>query len=920
MNKISKKIVALVTMAAFVLTLVPMAAFAAGENTDPSASDFTLDVSAAGQIKVTLDLNQTGGSSDATEFTDTLVKVVVDGLPDTATVQGSGSVMTTASQENVDTLANEGVKPAADTTFTFDKVSTGTHNVSVYVKKDASSEFVQIKLDGQPEAAPAPAQVVNNADAEQSSFSVVKNDVAQSEATASVGDGLTAQFSILDGYQVPVSDTNRGLDNVKIWAVREGQTQPTTALTVTGVNGVNVTDNGNDGLYEVTNKVVDANKVKVSFKNSGTYTLYAGVLTGTDVKDAVVLGGGTKITVDAQSVEVANVAVNLGSDFKKADGSTVEANAIKDGDTLKLETQGSDILLNGIYPAKLIVTATQTNGNPAGNVNYTLRSSSSNLVLKKTDVTTDAYGKFDIDFTIAKADTYRIYVDGADVSFVIEINAENSAINGITTTASNAQTMLAGTDKNFKDNVTAGNYLLDEAVQFEITDKSGNVVKDNALADEPAASVSSGNKHDSYLTVTAPEGSTLTADDLVLAWSSTKEAYTLKYTGSYNEAKKDLVPGKYDVTVGLKSGETAKASFTLANYGTTKDMTMTMTYGGVEVNDEVVLKDSTNAPKTDLVAEAKLVDENGIKIKAGNSIQYGFVGQAVDQDATKEKQNDTAVLKEANESLLGTVVKVIAYNTETGKMITSELTVVDGYNEYSLAFEGDKGPINENNEVTVKVVDKDGNLAKTVDGTLFATVDSQSNADAKVYVDPKTNITDGKGTLTINSDKETTVKVAVMVKDNTDSDNSGAIYVGSLDYTIGGEDVNADTSVVMTIGSTDYVVNNNIVDGDAAPYVDSNWRTMVPIRALAETFGAEVDYDNDARTVTIVDGDTTIVMTIDSTTYTINGEEQTMDTAAVIGSGDRTYVPVRFVAEALGYTVTPLQDANNLTASVVFQK
>ena len=917
MNKISKKIVALVTMAAFVLTLVPMAAFAAGENTDPSASDFTLDVSAAGQIKVTLDLNQTGGSSDATEFTDTLVKVVVDGLPDTATVQGSGSVMTTASQENVDTLANEGVKPAADTTFTFDKVSTGTHNVSVYVKKDASSEFVQIKLDGQPEAAPAPAQVVNNADAEQSSFSVVKNDVAQSEATASVGDGLTAQFSILDGYQVPVSDTNRGLDNVKIWAVREGQTQPTTALTVTGVNGVNVTDNGNDGLYEVTNKVVDANKVKVSFKNSGTYTLYAGVLTGTDVKDAVVLGGGTKITVDAQSVEVASVAVDLGSDFNKATDNKANENAIKDGDTLKLTAKDS-LLLNGIDPAKLTVTATQANGNPAGNVNYTLRSSSSNLVLKKTDVTTDAYGKFDIDFTIAKADTYRIYVDGADVSFVIEINAENSAINGITTTASNAQTMLAGTDKNFKDNVTAGNYLLDEAVQFEITDKSGNVVKNNALTGEPAATA--GGDHDSYLTVTAPEDSTLTSDDLVLAWSEAKEAYTLKYTGSYNDAKKDLVPGKYEVKVALKSGETAKASFTLANYGTTKDMTMTMTYGGVEVTDEVVLKDASKADTTNLVAEAKLVDENGIKIKAGDSIQYGFVGQAVNQTATTNAQNDTAVLKAEDESLLGTVVKVIAYNTETGKMITSELTVVDGYNEYSLAFEGDKGPINENNEVTVKVVDKDGNLAKTVNGTLFATVDSQSNEDAKVYVEPKTNITDGKGTLTINSDKETTVKVAVMVKDNTDSDKSGAIYVGSLDYTIGGEDVNADTSVVMTMGSTDYVVNNNIVDGDAAPYVDSNWRTMVPIRALAETFGAEVDYDNDARTVTIVDGDTTIVMTIDSTTYTINGEEQTMDTAAVIGSGDRTYVPVRFVAEALGYTVTPLQDANNLTASVVFQK
>ena len=105
---------------------------------------------------------------------------------------------------------------------------------------------------------------------------------------------------------------------------------------------------------------------------------------------------------------------------------------------------------------------------------------------------------------------------------------------------------------------------------------------------------------------------------------------------------------------------------------------------------------------------------------------------------------------------------------------------------------------------------------------------------------------------------------------------------------------------------------------DAAPYVDSNWRTMVPIRALAEGFDADVEWDNDNRTVTIKYNEQTIVMTIGEATYTINGEEATMDTEAVI-QGDRTYVPIRFAAEAMGFEVTPLYDDNNLTASVVFQ-
>lgn len=97
---------------------------------------------------------------------------------------------------------------------------------------------------------------------------------------------------------------------------------------------------------------------------------------------------------------------------------------------------------------------------------------------------------------------------------------------------------------------------------------------------------------------------------------------------------------------------------------------------------------------------------------------------------------------------------------------------------------------------------------------------------------------------------------------------------------------------------------------------------MVPVRVLAESFGAEVTFDEEAQTVTIVDGDTTIVMTVGSTEYTINGEAaEAMDTAPVIGSDNRTYVPVRFVAEGLGYEVSPLYNAENgTTSSVVFQK
>ncbi len=90
---------------------------------------------------------------------------------------------------------------------------------------------------------------------------------------------------------------------------------------------------------------------------------------------------------------------------------------------------------------------------------------------------------------------------------------------------------------------------------------------------------------------------------------------------------------------------------------------------------------------------------------------------------------------------------------------------------------------------------------------------------------------------------------------------------------------------------------------DAQPYIDENNRTQVPVRALAEAMGAAVDWDEASQTVTINDGNTSVSLVIGSDVITANGEETKMDTAAVI-KDDRTYVPIRFVSEAMGYFVS----------------
>lgn len=113
-------------------------------------------------------------------------------------------------------------------------------------------------------------------------------------------------------------------------------------------------------------------------------------------------------------------------------------------------------------------------------------------------------------------------------------------------------------------------------------------------------------------------------------------------------------------------------------------------------------------------------------------------------------------------------------------------------------------------------------------------------------------------------------------------------------------------SVMLLIGSGSAVARGALAqidpdDAAVAPYISAD-RTMVPLRFVSEKFGAAVQWDASSRTVTITLGGTVVVMTIGQTSYTVNGAEKQLDAAPEI-SHDRTMVPLRFVAEALGMDV-----------------
>lgn len=107
-------------------------------------------------------------------------------------------------------------------------------------------------------------------------------------------------------------------------------------------------------------------------------------------------------------------------------------------------------------------------------------------------------------------------------------------------------------------------------------------------------------------------------------------------------------------------------------------------------------------------------------------------------------------------------------------------------------------------------------------------------------------------------------------------------------------------------------INGSILSFDVSPIIE-NGRILVPLRAVFETMGAEVNWDSATMTVKAVKGSTTVVLQIGSLAPTINGTVKPIDVAGKIVD-DRTLAPLRFVCEAFGGTVD--WNADTQTATV----
>ncbi len=115
-----------------------------------------------------------------------------------------------------------------------------------------------------------------------------------------------------------------------------------------------------------------------------------------------------------------------------------------------------------------------------------------------------------------------------------------------------------------------------------------------------------------------------------------------------------------------------------------------------------------------------------------------------------------------------------------------------------------------------------------------------------------------------------------------------------------------NNAIVLYIGNSKAYVNNveTKIDSENAnikPIIQNN-RTLLPVRFVSESMGADVGWDNSTLTAVISLGERVVLLKPGSKKMMVNGMEEVLDVPAQI-IDSRMYIPLRALVEALGKKV-----------------
>ncbi|MCU6796236.1 copper amine oxidase N-terminal domain-containing protein [Paenibacillus sp. WQ 127069] len=120
------------------------------------------------------------------------------------------------------------------------------------------------------------------------------------------------------------------------------------------------------------------------------------------------------------------------------------------------------------------------------------------------------------------------------------------------------------------------------------------------------------------------------------------------------------------------------------------------------------------------------------------------------------------------------------------------------------------------------------------------------------------------------------------------------------------------TKVWMKLNSNELKINDKMIMMDTAPFMSGD-NTYIPLRYLSEGIGAEVTWNDTTKEVGVKAGSSMLKFWIGKDYMEVNGVRQNIGAQVYINKDGRTVVPLRFITELLGWTVTWNEADNSVT-------
>lgn len=493
-------------------------------------------------------------------------------------------------------------------------------------------------------------------------------------------------------------------------------------------------------------------------------------------------------------------------------------------------------------------------------------------------VTVDATGKV----TAVKAGTATITAttaNGKTATCTVTVKAPIVPVGAVTITTA-APTLTVGQFVDLAVKVTPDN-ATNKNVAFESSNPTVATVDDNGK-------VTAVGVGEAIITVKAQDGSNKAATVKVTVKPVAVTGVILNSTSAELKAKGETVQltatvnpsNATDKTVTWKSSNPAVA--TVDANGVVK----AVANGTATITAKAGDKTATCTVKVNIPPVTVAV--TGVSLNA-DSVKLTAKGETKTLTATVNPSNatDKTVTWKSSNTAVATVengvVKAVGNGTTTITVTTKDGGFTDTCN------------------VEVKIVSKPSGGGGSYVGSYNYPVDVDADG-AKITVSDNYAAKGDTVIITVTPDAGKQVDKVIVTDNNGkeitvtkvgDNKYSFVMPAGKVNVDVTTKAIDYDKKIILQINNNKVYINDRVCQNDVVPFIETATdRTMVPIRVVIEALGGTADWDEATRTVTLTIDGKVLTMTIDQVIPGFG--------AAPIIVNDRTYVPIRYVAEEVG--------------------